>query len=113
MSNKIGDTALNWILSFLSGRTQQVVYEHSVTSAVLFGVPRGTIREPLLYILYKTPLFNITVQHRVNTYQYAEDLQLYNCVPPAEATIAVDYLDACLVDVEAWLKASRLRLHLT
>jgi Reverse transcriptase (RNA-dependent DNA polymerase) len=38
-------TALDWIRSFLSGRTQQVIYsgEPSVTSAVLFGVPQGTV----------------------------------------------------------------------
>jgi len=38
-------------------------------------------------------------------------MQLYICVPLAEATIAADRLDACLVDVEAWLKASWLRLN--
>jgi len=45
-----GDTALDWIWSFFSGRTQQVVYggEQSVTSAVLFGVPQGTVLGPLL-----------------------------------------------------------------
>jgi len=32
-------------------------------------------------------------------------------VPLAEATIATHRLDAYLVDVEAWLKASRLRLN--
>jgi len=37
----IGDTAHDWIRSFLSGRTRPVVYggEQSVTSAVLFSVP--------------------------------------------------------------------------
>jgi len=109
----IGNTALDWIRSFLSGRTQQVVYsdEQSVTSAMLFGVPQGTILGPLLYIPYATQLFDIIAQHRVNAHEYADDLQLYICVPPVEATIAADYLDACLVDVEAWLKASRLRLN--
>jgi len=33
------------------------------------------------------------------------------CVPPAEASIATDRLNAYLVDVEAWLKSIRLRLH--
>ena len=32
-------------------------------------------------------------------------------MPPADAAVAVDRLGACLVDVEAWLKASRLRLN--
>ena len=32
-------------------------------------------------------------------------------MPPSEASVATDRLDACLVDVEAWRKASRLRLN--
>jgi len=85
-----------------------VVYggEQAVTSAVLFGVPLGTVLGPLLYILYTAELFDIIAQHQVNAHQYADDLQLYICLPPAEVTIAADCLDACFVDVEAWLKAS-------
>ena len=69
----IGSTALDWIRSFLSGRTQQVVYggEHSVTLAVLFGVPQGSVLEPLLYVLYTAPLFNVIAQHQVDAHQYA------------------------------------------
>jgi len=74
----IGDNALDWIRSFLSGRTQQVVYrdEHSVTSVVLFDVPLRTVLGPLLYILYMAPLFDIITQHWVNVHQYADYLQL-------------------------------------
>jgi len=81
------------------------------TSAVLFGVPQGTVPGPLLYILYTAPLLDIIMQRWVNAHQYVDDLQLYICVLPAEATIATDHLDARLVDVEAWLKASRVRLN--
>ncbi len=109
----IGGAALDWIRSFLSGRTQQVVYGgvQSPTSTVMFGVPQGTVLGPLLYVLYTAPLFDVIARHQVDVHQYADDLQLYLCVPPAEAAITADRLNACLVDVEAWLKASRLRLN--
>jgi hypothetical protein len=55
----------------------------------------------MLYVLYMAPLFNVN----------ADDMQLYLCVPLAEAAVAADRLGACLVDVEAWLKASQLRLN--
>jgi hypothetical protein len=32
-------------------------------------------------------------------------------VPPSEASVATDRFKACLIDVKAWLKASRLRLN--
>jgi len=81
VTDGIGNTALDWIRSFLSGRTQQV------TSAVLFGLPQGAVLGPLLHILYTAPLFNIIAQQRVNAHQYADDLQLYLRVPPAEASL--------------------------
>ena len=109
----IEGAALNWIRSFLSDRTQQVVYgdERSATSVVLYGVPQGTVLGPLLFVLYTAQLFNVIAQHGVDVHQYADDIQLYLSVPPADAAVAVDRLGACLVDVEAWLKASRLRLN--
>jgi Reverse transcriptase (RNA-dependent DNA polymerase) len=104
----IAGTALDWIRSFLSGRTQQVMYggEQSVTSAVLFGVPQGTILGPLLYVLYTAPLLSVFAKHRIDAHQYADDLQLYLSVPPAEATVAADRLGTLLVDIEVWLKTS-------
>jgi len=46
---------LDWIDSFLSGRTQQISYngQLSATCDVLFGVPQGSVLAPLLYILYQ------------------------------------------------------------
>jgi len=82
-------------------------HSKSCTAVVLFGVPQGTVLGPLPYILYTAPLFDITVQYQVNTHQYADDLQLYICMPLAEATIATDHLAACLVDV--WLRAGQLK----
>ena len=52
------DTALDWIRSFVSGRTQQVSYHSRLSSpqSVLFGVPHGSVLGPLLYMLYTAEL---------------------------------------------------------
>jgi len=52
-----------------------------------------------------------TCHHRIDAHQYVDDLQIYLSEPLVEASVATDCLNACLVDVEAWLKASRLRLN--
>ena len=48
------NTALEWIRSFLTDRTQQVSYcgRLSPVQRVLFGVPQGSVLGPLLYVLY-------------------------------------------------------------
>ena len=51
-------TALEWIRSFLTDRTQQVSYcgRLSPIQCVLFGVPQGSVLGPLLYVLYTAEL---------------------------------------------------------
>ena len=50
----IAGTALNWIRSFLVGRYQifQIRRDKSSRMIVLYGLPQGTIKGPLMYILY-------------------------------------------------------------
>ena len=45
---------LNWITSFLAGRSQSVVCEGSASTAkrVISGVPQGTVLGPLLFLVY-------------------------------------------------------------
>ena len=52
------NTALEWIRSFLTDRTQQVSYcgRLSLIQCVLFGVPQGSVLGPLLYVLYTAEL---------------------------------------------------------
>jgi len=104
----IGDTALGWIRSFLSGRTQRCRTICYVSGAVRRSTGHGSWITAVM-----ASLFDIIAQHRINTHQHADDLQLYLCMPLAEASIATDRLNACLVGVKAWLKASQLRLNLS
>jgi len=72
---------------------------------------QGSVLGPLLYILYTADLAHIVASHSLSLHHYADDCQVYMSVPVDGAQDAVDQLSTCLVDVEAWLKASRLRLY--
>ena len=109
----LSGVVLDWIKSFLSDHTQQISYNGQLSAMleVLFGVPHGSVLGPLLYILYTADLANVVARHGLSLHRYADDCQVYMSVPVDGAQAAVHQLSTCLVHVEAWLKASRLRLN--
>jgi len=111
------DSVLDWVRSFLTDRSQQIAYsgQLSVVQPVLFGVPQGSVLGPLLYLLHTAELTSVVARDGLNLHQYADDTQVYvsTSVRDAVAEAAVARLTACLVDIETWLKACRLRLNPT
>ena len=74
---------LNWIRSFLLGRTQAVVLEgeRSAEAPVTSGVPQGSVLGPLLFLLYINDLpQNIQSQVRL----FADDTAVYITVTSSE-----------------------------
>ena len=75
----ISGTALQWFISYLTGRSQSVSI-NSVSSEkhnMWCGVPQGFVAGLLLFIMFTSPLQDIILAHNISCMTYADDVQLY------------------------------------
>jgi len=112
------DTVLQWIRSFLTGRTQQVAYCGGTSSLqpVLFGVPQRACTWPTavctIYCrLPSSELPEIVARHGLQLHLHADDCQVYISTSVEHITQAVDRFTTCVAYVNAWLTTNRLRLN--
>jgi len=70
---------LQWMTSYLAGRTQKVLYSGSSLEAqrVCYGILQESVLRLLLFNLYTASLSNVISAHGLNLHQYADDCQLY------------------------------------
>ena len=72
-------TALAWIKSYLTNRSQAVVIKdvHSFSAKLTCGVPQGSVLGPLLFSLYVAPIEDIIIAHSLQSMIFADDTQMY------------------------------------
>jgi hypothetical protein len=109
----ITDTALDWIRSFLTMRTQQVFFNGvlSAVSVLPSGVPQGSVLGPLLFLLYATELFKIIADDGLNAHSYADDTQVYICTRADDAHSAVERFASCVQNIDHWMNCNRLKMN--
>ena len=109
----IGSTVLEWLRSFLTGRTQMVNFasEHSSPSTLTCGVPQESAVSPLLFSLYRADVVRIAQSFGVSVHCYADDLQLYVHYRAEEATTAITQLLACIQAIDRWIGSNRLKMN--
>ena len=75
ISHGIIEVALEWITSYLTGRSQYVRYNGLKFRIALIacGVPQGSVLGPLYYILYISDVFELITQRGFRIHGYADD----------------------------------------
>ena len=71
-------TALSWFKSHLTGRTQMVTIDNNSSKPPIFcfGVPQGSVRGPVLFILCTKPLSNLIERHSISSHSLLTTLNL-------------------------------------
>ena len=102
----VGST-LAWIESFLTGRTQRVSVNGTLSGEqnVRSGVPQGSVLGPLLFLLF---INDIADDLETNLLLFADDSKLYSAIRSAEDIHA---LQRDLVRLEAWSDKWLLKFH--
>ena len=108
----IGGLAIQWIESYLTGRSQFVRFNGvtSRTVPVTSGVPQGSFLGSILFISYSDAVIAI-VQHGFKVHAFADDLQIYGSTAQSGAADLMARMSNCVESVASWMSSNRLRLN--
>ena len=102
--------ALSWFKSYLSCRTHYVTYNGSESNRQMMkcGVPRGSILDPLLFLIYINDL--CTVCKNTIPVLFSDDTNLFSS--GFDATGIQDGVNHDLAIITEWLNANKLSLNI-
>ena len=110
----ISGTALNWFLSYLTGRHQTIKIANCFSAALptSCGIPQGSVLGPLLlFPLYNTPLSSAIQNHNLDHHLYADDTQIYISLATSDTNHSLNQLSECLHEIFLWMTDSKLKLN--
>ena len=114
ISYGIDGTVLDWITSYLSGRTQHVRLSEARSPSSSVGpiqLLQGSVLGPVFFIMYAADLQELIEQHQLTPYGYADDTQVYGSCGPADAGGLAQKMSICIDEVSLWMKANRSQLN--
>src|SRR6218665_1727205 len=105
------DTALLWIQSYLSSRSFSVKTPKASSQScpLTCGVPQGSV-QPLLFILYTTPLSSLIRASSIDHHLYADDTRLFISFSPNSFSDSIDHLLHVVKEISSWMTSNLLCL---
>lgn len=105
------DDSLDWIYSYLNGRNQKTVTSggESEWSALVNGVPQGSVLGPLLFTVLVSDLRDAIKRGRYH--MYADDTQLYYSCKIDKVQDTIKDINSDLSRIASFSKATCLKLN--
>ena len=109
----IKSKVLNWISSYLTGRTQTVSLNGVLSEPMqnFWGVPQGSVLGPLLFVLYTKPIHSISLQNDSSCHSFADDTQLKKSCDPDQIQTSLIEMQNCIANVKTWMSNNKLKLN--
>ena len=107
----VDGTVLAW-LRYITGRMQfvSVLGHDSEPVPLSFGVPQGSVLDPILFTLYTKPLSDLTAKHPVNKKSIADYTQLNTSSDSCNTDSAIKSISHCTNDIQSWMVQNKLQL---
>ena len=110
----ISGSALSWISSYLTNRTQSVLVsgKYSDPAHLRCGVPQGSVLGPALFSDYSSPVASLIRSFEINAHCYADDTQLYvPFTPGIDEEEVRNKLEDCIDALRVRMNKNRLKLN--
>ena len=107
------DSAVAWIDSYLTERTQTVCVNgrYSEEAVLTYGVPQGSVLGPILFVLYASPVSDVISHHAMSHESFADDTQLHRSASISEIDVLMTHTHDCIADLKTWMVHNKLQLN--
>ena len=109
----VDGTALNWLRSYLTQRSQYVKVGQDISPSILLstGVPQGSVLGPILFTSFISPIQFVASHFKVDQQQYADDTQLFISISKTNSADQIRCLEAALLHLTSWFYYNCLALN--
>ena len=109
----ICEKVYDWISSYLKDLSQTVHYQssNSTRRVVKYGVPQGSVLEPVLFLLYIGEINHVINQYNLRSQCYADDCQVHSSCQPDKKDELIKSTLICMEGLFLWMASNRLKLN--